>query len=168
MLKQFIYLDRNNTPDVWGDIQKTIISAHKNRTVKDFRTILIVPKQHRDFEPKLYKTLNPICPQMIYECSKRIFNRKQHNCLSGANKPKVVDVILKFTKLYDGVDLNDDVFLHKYFDQVVRLDFLHLDQRPNLLDSTVQTMIECYNETPENFQNPSDETIAKCVKAIDR
>lgn len=44
MLKQFIYLDRNNTPDVWADIQKTIQEAHKSQQVKDYKTILIVPK----------------------------------------------------------------------------------------------------------------------------
>ena len=42
--KNFIYLDRNNTPDVWSDIQKTIEAAHKGAAVKDFRSILIVPK----------------------------------------------------------------------------------------------------------------------------
>lgn len=103
---------------------------------------------------------------MIYECTKRIFNRKQHNCLSGANKPKVVDVILKFTKLYDGADLTNDTYLHQYFDQVVRLDFLHLEQRPKLLEQTVSTIIECFNETPGNFQSPSDQTIQKCIKAV--
>ena len=168
MSKKFIYLDRNNTPDVWSNIQRTIATAHQSQAVKDYKTILLVPKQHKDFEPKLYKTPNPICPQMIFECSQRIFNRKQHNCLSGANKPKVIDVILKFTKLYDGVDLNDDAFLKQYFDQVVRLDFLMLEKRPKLQASTIATIIECYNETPEGFRNPSDETIQKCIKAIDK
>ena len=76
MSKKFIYLDRNNTPDVWSNIQRTIATAHQSQAVKDYKTILLVPKQHKDFEPKLYKTPNPICPQMIFECSKRIFNRK--------------------------------------------------------------------------------------------
>jgi hypothetical protein len=39
---------------------------------------------------------------------KRIFKRKSHDCLSGDNKPKVVEVILKFAKLYDGIDFNND------------------------------------------------------------
>jgi hypothetical protein len=52
--------------------------------------------------------MNPICPQMIYECIKRIFGRKSHDCLSSENKPKVVEVILKFAKLYDGVDFRND------------------------------------------------------------
>ena len=61
---------------------------------------------------------------MIYECIKRIFGRKDHTCLSSANKPKVVEVILKFSKLYDGVDLSNDDVLRTYFDDFVRLDFL--------------------------------------------
>jgi hypothetical protein len=68
--------------------------------------------------------MNPICPQMIYECIKRIFGRKSHDCLSSENKPKVVEVILKFAKLYDGVDFRNDNQLKQFFDIVVRLDFL--------------------------------------------
>ena len=49
--KQLIYLDRNNTPDVWPDIAKTIKSSNKQ---KDYKTFLIVPSQHPDFEPRLY------------------------------------------------------------------------------------------------------------------
>ena len=44
--------------------------------------------------------------------------------MSSANKPKVVEVILKFSKLYDGVDLSNDDVLRTYFDDFVRLDFL--------------------------------------------
>ena len=60
--KQIIYLDRNNTPDVWGDIQNTIFKANKGKKVKDYKTVLIVPEQHPDFDPSLYHTQNPICP----------------------------------------------------------------------------------------------------------
>jgi hypothetical protein len=42
--KQIIYLDRNNTPDVWGDIQRTITKANKSKQVKAFKTVLIVPE----------------------------------------------------------------------------------------------------------------------------
>ena len=45
---------------------------------------------------------------MIYECIKRIFSRKSHDCLSSENKPKVVEVLLKFARLYDGVDFSKD------------------------------------------------------------
>lgn len=61
---------------------------------------------------------------MIYECIKRIFGRKSHDCLSSDNKPKVVEVILKFAKLYDGVDFRNEQQLRKLFDVIVRIDFL--------------------------------------------
>ena len=96
---------------------------------------------------------------MIYECIKRIFGRKSHDCLSSENKPKVVEVILKFAKLYDGVDLSDDSQLLKNFDGFVRLDFLQFRKRPNLHPETIQSIINAYNQTPPNFQPPSDETI---------
>ena len=48
---------------------------------------------------------------MIYECIKRIFNRKNHSCLSNTNRPKVVDVALRFAKLYEGVDLSNENIL---------------------------------------------------------
>lgn len=109
--KQLIYLDRNNTPDVWSDIQKTIEKSNKDskkQSVRPYKTILILPEQHIDFDRSSYTTQNPICPQMIYECIKRIFGRKSHDCLSSENKPKVVEVILKFARLYDGVDFSND------------------------------------------------------------
>ena len=66
---------------------------------------------------------------MMFECIKRIFGRKSHDCLSSANKPKVVEIILKFAKLYDGVDLRRDDVLLSYFDDFVRLDFLQFGER---------------------------------------
>lgn len=41
-LKQFIYLDRNNTPDVWADIANAIKYSQTDRA--DFKTILILPE----------------------------------------------------------------------------------------------------------------------------
>ena len=41
--KQVIYLDRNNTPDVWQDIQRTILKANKSKKVKNYKTVIIVP-----------------------------------------------------------------------------------------------------------------------------
>jgi hypothetical protein len=38
-----IYLDRNNTPDVWSDIAKAIELANKDFR-KDYKTILITPE----------------------------------------------------------------------------------------------------------------------------
>jgi hypothetical protein len=61
---------------------------------------------------------------MIYECVKRIFGRKDHECLSNKNRPKVVDVSLRFTKLYDGADMSDENVLKQYFDDFIHLDFL--------------------------------------------
>jgi hypothetical protein len=51
-----------------------------------------------------YKQPNPICPYLFYHCAKRIFNRQEHGCLSGADKPKAIEVLLKFTRLYDNTD----------------------------------------------------------------
>jgi hypothetical protein len=49
--QEWIYLDRNNTPDIWQDIQKSIKSAYKDKKEKSYRTILILPEQHNDFNP---------------------------------------------------------------------------------------------------------------------
>jgi len=144
-------LDRNNTPDIWKDIQNTILSAAKAGKARDFKTVLIVPEQHRDFDASLYTTFNPICPHMIYECTKRIFSRKSHDCLSSENKPKVVEVVLKFAKLYDGIDLNCDDTLREHFDDFVRLDFLQFDQRATIAKETVEAIASSYNQTPPNF-----------------
>jgi len=104
----------------------------------------------------------------MYECIKRIFGREDHSCLSAACKPKVVEIILKFAKLYDGFDLNNDDTLRSYFDDFVRLDFLQFADRPNLHPETIETLIEGYNMTPPNFQCPSDEVIEKVIKAVER
>jgi hypothetical protein len=39
-----IYLDRNNTPDIWEDIQKTIQNVYKNKKEKNYKTFLILPE----------------------------------------------------------------------------------------------------------------------------
>ena len=59
---------------------------------------------------------------MIAECIWRIFKRKSHNCLSGENKQKVVEVVLKFVHLYDGVNLKERA--KQIFDDFLELDFL--------------------------------------------
>lgn len=100
---------------------------------------------------------------MIFECIKRIFGRPKHTCLSSENKPKVVEVMLKFTKLYDGADFSDDGYLKKCFDDFVRLDFLQFSQRDQLEEETLKVMIDSYNQTPTNFQCPSDEVINRCI-----
>ena len=105
---------------------------------------------------------------MIYECIKRIFSRKSHDCLSSENKPKAVEVILKFAKLYDGIDLNSDKVLRQHFDDFVRLDFLSFGQRSKLAEETLDVLIDGYNQTPPNFQPPSDEVINRCIEAIEK
>ena len=54
-MKKIIYLDRNNTPDVWSDIINTI---HRNsytalNTPRDYRTVVLLPKQE-SFDKSLY------------------------------------------------------------------------------------------------------------------
>jgi hypothetical protein len=87
--------------------------------------------------------------------------------LSSANKPKVVEVILKFAKLYDGADFSSDAMLRKHFDDFVRLDFLQFSQRANLEESVIKTLIHGYNQTPPNFQCPSDEIIEEVIGAVE-
>lgn len=104
----------------------------------------------------------------MFECIKRIFGRKDHTCLSSENKPKVVEVILKFAKLYDGVDLSKDDVLRSHFDDFVRLDFLGFSERQNLLPETIKALTHGYNQTPPNFQCPSDEVINSCIEAVEK
>lgn len=104
---------------------------------------------------------------MIYECIKRIFGRKNHDCLSAENKPKVVEVILKFARLYDGCDFNDEILLRKHFDDFLMLDFLEFNTRPDLEATTLKTITNCFNETPPNFQVPTDDVIQSCIEAVD-
>ena len=153
MNKQIIYLDRNNTPDVWNDIVKTIhrSSYTAPNTPRDYRTVVLLPKQE-SFDKTRLIAKNSICPHLIYECCKRIFNRRAHGCLSGDNKPKVVEVVLKFAKLHDGVDFEDKEQMHSFFDDVLVLDFMKYHTRPEPLSfETLEGMIEAYNATPENF-----------------
>ena len=100
--KTIIYLDRNNTPDIWGDIKRTVDenSFCAPGQPKEHRTVVLLPKQE-SFDKSLYRKKNPICPHLIFECCNRIFKRREHGCLSGDNKPKAVEVVLKFAKLHD-------------------------------------------------------------------
>jgi hypothetical protein len=104
-----VYLDRNNTPDIWADIKRTIDNSSQPATKfqpKDSFSIVLLPKQE-DFEWSRYHSKNPICPHLTYECIRRIFGRSDHTCLSSANKPKAVEVVLKFVKLHDGFNFSD-------------------------------------------------------------
>jgi len=112
---------------------------------------------------------NPICPHLIFECCKRIFNRKEHGCLSGENKPKAVEVVLKFAKLHDHFDFHDENQLRSYFDDILFLDFMKYSSRKQpLLPETITGMIEGYNATPENFGVPSDEIIHRVIRLVDQ
>ena len=81
----------------------------------------------------------------MYECIKRIFMRKSHDCLSSENKPKVVEVILKFAKLYDGIDFNDEQQISKYFDHFIKLEFMRFSERQPILEETFKIIAEGYN-----------------------
>ena len=54
--KQIIYLDRNNTPDIWGDIKRTVDenSYVAPGCVKDYHTVVLLPKQEA-FDQTLYR-----------------------------------------------------------------------------------------------------------------
>lgn len=134
---------------------------------KEYRTVVLLPKQEA-FDKNLYHSKNPICPHLIFECCKRIFNRKAHGCLSGDNKPKVVEVVLKFAKLHDGVDFEDLDQMHSFFSDVLVMDFMKYSQRPKPLEhATIHGMIEAYNATPGNFQNPPDSIIENVIRLVD-
>jgi hypothetical protein len=166
--KKIIYLDRNNTPDVWSDIITTIHNSSYTapNTPRDYRTVVLLPKQEH-YDKSLYRAKNPICPHLIYECCKRIFHRKSHGCLSGDNKPKAVEVVLKFAKLHDGVDFEDNEQMHSFFDDILFLDFMKYSSREQpLLPATINGMIQAYNATPENFQNPPDEIIENVIRLV--
>ena len=49
--------------------------------------------------------------------------------------------------------------MRKHFDDLLMLDFLEFDNKPALEASTLKTIIDCFNETPPNFQVPSDQVI---------
>lgn len=103
------------------------------------------------FDYSLYRHKNPICPHLTYECIKRIFGRPNHSCLSGNNKPKAVEVVLKFVKLHDGFNFSDRKQVLSYFDHYIDMDFMRYTERPPLLQDTLDTLVEAYNATPENF-----------------
>ena len=47
--------------------------------------------------------------------------------MSNENKPKVVEVVLKFAKLYDGVDFNDNRFMDSMFDDYIIYDYFEFE-----------------------------------------
>lgn len=126
-----------------------------------------MPEQAK-FNFSLYNSVNPLSPHFIYECIKRIFSRKSHDCLSSENKPKVIEVILKFAKLYDGVDFNNENQLLSYFDHYVKLEFMKFNDRNPIAKETIECLVEAYNRTPPNFVPPSDDVINYVINAVDK
>jgi len=119
------------------------------------------------FDWNRYGHKNPICPHLTFECIRRIFGRKDHSCLSAANKPKAVEVVLKFVKLHDGFNFSDREQISSYFDHYIDMDFMKYSDRPlPLMDDTIDALVDAYNLTPPNFENPPDATIEKVVAAV--
>jgi len=112
IIKNLVYLDRNNTADVW----ESIVSAVRQSGKDSSKVICLMPCMG-DFDSfGTYEIQNPLSPEFVFECIRRIYGRKEHTCLSSANKPKVIDVLIKFTKLYDGSNFLDQASLKKFFD----------------------------------------------------
>lgn len=44
--------------------------------------------------------------------------------MNGSNKPKAVEVVLKFAKLHDGFDFDDQLQMASFFDDVLNIDFM--------------------------------------------
>ena len=129
--------------------------------------MVLLPKQEA-FDKSLYQQKNPICPHLIFECCNRIFKRKEHGCLSGANKPKAVEVVLKFAKLHDDFDFHDEDQIRSYFDEVLFLDFMkYASRKEPLRPTTIRGLIDAYNATPENFGVPSEEVINSVISLVD-
>ncbi len=76
-------------------------------------------------------------------------------------------MVLKFAKLHDGFDFDDQIQLRSYFDVISNLDFMRYDlRRAPLLPSTINGMVKAYNDTPNNFGVPSDETINEVIRLV--
>jgi hypothetical protein len=145
----FAYLDRNNTPDAWP----SIVQAIRGRP-----SVLLVPEQPPCHQP--YKRPNPISPHLFYHCASRIFHRSVHSCLSGADKPKAIEVLLKFTRLYDHCDLSKPL----YFNDVLHVDY-GID---SISETTFEAIARAVNATPDGFRPPRKEVIEELIEACDR
>lgn len=124
--------------------------------------MLLVPRQV-PFDKGLYHKANPISPQFIYECFFRVFSRKNH-CLSNDNKPKAVEVLFKYMKLFDGVDFSVPCPL---FDHQLLIDFVNYEEQ-RVSQTTLEAIADAYNRTPENFRSLDDESIARVLEQIER
>ena len=123
---------------------------------------MLLPKLYQIDSPNLlqYTVPNPITPTFLYFCMKRIFSRKNHSCLSSEDKPKVVEVLLKFTRLYDNINFQDEKALSQYFDKTAHVDFIsYSGKNGGITDETFNTLVQGVNKTPTKFIAPSDEVI---------
>lgn len=75
---------------------------------------------------------------------------------------------MKFAKLYDGFDFNDEKQISQYFDHFIKLEFMRFSERKPILEETFNTLVEAYNNTPPNFVSPPDHIIEKVVRQVDR
>lgn len=158
-----LYVDKNNTPDSWELNSKVLRKIAADETGKSvIQTVLLVPKQ-MPFDKAIYRQANPISPQFIYECFFRVFSRKNH-CLSNDNKPKAVEVLFKYMKLFDGVDFSTPCPL---FDHQLLIDFVNYDEQ-RVSVPTLQAIAEAYNRAPDNFRSLDDESIARVLEQIER
>ena len=120
-----VYVDKNNTADKWPSLSQDLRAlADQERGLSKIHTVLLLPQQ-KVFDKGIYNTPNPICPEFIYECFFRIFNRKNH-CLPGSDKPVIVEVIFKFMKLFDNIDFN---LPSPLFDHSLCLPFVNYDEQ---------------------------------------
>jgi hypothetical protein len=98
---------------------------------------------------------------LFYHCAKRIFNRQEHGCLSGADKPKAIEVLLKFTRLYDHTDF---AHITSTFTESTYLDY---GITPNIDEETKQTIVWAINESPSGFRVPNIKIIERVIKQIE-
>ena len=119
------------------------------------------------FKNEIYATPNPLCPQFIYECLFRIFSRKNH-CLSNENKPKAVEVVFKYMKLFDNLDFNDmPSLVPRYSDYILSCDFVNYEEQHDISQETISVIIDSYNKTPPNFKSLPDEYILTALHQIE-
>eukprot|EP00347_Sterkiella_histriomuscorum_P002864 403366501 len=162
---EILFIDKNNTPDKWETISTFLRKlAIENNQETAQKLIMLVPQQ-APFNPTIYKISNAICPQFVYECLFRIFNRKNH-CLSHEHKPKAVEVILKYQKFFDNISFDNDSTILQYFDYCLNIEFVNYAEQ-RISDSMIEALIEGYNQTPENFVPPSHEVIEKILLKLE-
>ncbi len=89
-----MYLDRNNTPDIWDEIMNLAseVQAH---------TLLLKPNMLENASHVPDLPGNMLTARFFYECAVRLLHRADHECLNKSEPEKAIEVLLKFTKLYE-------------------------------------------------------------------